>query len=719
MLSRTSSQMWQYQRVRLSLRDSCWRALLVVLLLHCPLSAGARGEARHVLVLSSSERPFARQSEFADTLVRELIRSSLEPIHFVEVSVQAVRASGEEPGDSIAQRIRSAVGSHRLDLVITIGGPAATFAQQFRRELFPAAPTLIAGVDRRFVENGTFTDNETTVATEHDPALMIDGILRLLPETHTVMVVVGASQLERFWLQEMKREFRRFDGRLQFIWTNELSFDEIVERSRTMPGQSAIFFAILSLDGKGEPQVERDALTALHAVANVPTFALSGVGHGIVGGPLLSIDELSRTTAQVALRVLAGESPGSIKTPTQRPGQPTYDARELRRWKIDEGRLPPATVVMFREPTFWQRYQRPIAYGLPLGGTAVVAIVLLVGLIKQRRARSRGLVAKDVLTPGPADATVRVWTSGADGQRVEAGHAPGAAQHDWWTAFVHPDDVERCREIYRRALERREPFQMEYRVREAGGVERWILDTGLARFSGKDFDGYVGSAVDITGLAQARAELSNLSRHLMQAHEREGAALAKTLHDDVCQRMMALTLTLHDLQGAAHDGEVQAVVADISEKLASLVGEIAAVSDPVHQRLELLGLTTAGRGFCEDLSAQYDVAIHFQDEDVPGYLPSDIALTLFRVLQEATINAVVHSAAREVWVAVRGTAAEIRLRIVDRGVGFDTHRAVPSGGVGLVAIRERLKLVHGDSAIVSRPGEGTRVEAWVPLRLNA
>ena len=155
---------------------------------------------------------------------------------------------------------------------------------------------------------------------------------------------------------------------------------------------------------------------------------------------------------------------------------------------------------------------------------------------------------------------------------------------------------------------------------------------------------------------------------------------------------MALTLRLHNLEGAAPDGEVQAVVADISEKLASLVGEIAAVSDRVHQRLELLGLTTACLRFCEDLSARYNVAIHFQDEEVPRYLPSDIALAL---------------------------AAEIRLQIVDRGVGFDTLRAVPSDGVGLVAIRERLKLVKGDSVIVSRPGEGTRVEAWVPLRPDA
>ena len=356
----------------------------------------------------------------------------------------------------------------------------------------------------------------------------------------------------------------------------------------------------------------------------------------------------------------------------------------------------------------WQRYRTPVTFGALLGGIPSAAFVLFVGRFKRRRARSHRPIAKDVLTLRPAVATVRIWTAGADGRRVDA-------PDDTWTAFVHSDDVERSRETYRRAIERREPFQVEYRVREAGGVERWILDTGLPRFSGEDFDGYLGSAVDITRLVRARAELSNLSRHLMREHERERAALAKTLHEDVCQRMIVLTLRLHHLPGAAHNGDV----ADISAKLTSLAGEIAALSDSIHQRLELLGLATEGRGFCEDLSVRYGVAIHFDDNGVPRDLPSDIAIALFRVLQEATVNAVVHSGAREVWVSVRGSAAEIRLQVVDRGVGFDTQRAVPAGGVGLVAIRERLRLVNGDCAIVSRPGEGTRVEGWVPLRLYA
>jgi signal transduction histidine kinase len=609
-----SSQVWQHLNV---LSFFCGRtARLVVLLLLLPLSALARGETRQVLVLSSSERPFAPQSGFADALMRDLIRLSREPIQFVEVSVQAARASGEAPDVSAAHRIRSAFHPGRLDLVVTIGGPAATFAQRFRRELFPDTPTLIAGVDRRFVEHGTFSDSETVVATQHDPAAMIDEVLRLRPATRTVLVVIGSSHVEQFWLKEMKREFGRFGDRLQFIWTNDLSFAEILERCRTMPDGSAIFFALLSLDGKGEPRVGSDTLTALHAVANVPIFALYGMGEGIVGGPMLSTDDLSRTTAQVALRVLAGESPATIKTPTQRTGQPTYDARELRRWNIDERRLPPASVVLFRAPTGWQRYGRPITFGALFVGIPVVAIVLLVGVIGRRRTRSRGPLATEV-----------------------------------------------------------------------------------------------GSAGDIATLGRARAELSNLSRSLMQAHDQESAALARKLHEDVCQRMVALTLRLHNVPGADNDGEL----ADIRAQLGNMVGEIAEMSKTVHQRLELLGLSSASREFCKELSSRHNLPIHFQDDGVPRDLLAEIALALFRALQEATVNAVMHSSAREVWVSIRSTAAEVRLQVLDRGVGFDPQRAAANGGVGLVAMRERLKLVNGDSVIVSRSGEGTRVDAWVPI----
>ena len=388
--------------------------------------------------------------------------------------------------------------------------------------------------------------------------MMIDEILRLLPETRTILVVVGASQVEQFWLKEMKREFGRFAGRLQFIWTNELSFDEIVERCRTMPAQSAIFFAILALDGKGEPRIEGDTLASLHAVANAPMFALYGIGRGIVGGPLLSTDELSRTTdagrASCARRRIAGRA--------SRHRRSTPASRPTTRASCGAGI---STSAGCRRPA-------SCCFASRRSGSAISARSLSAALLGRdtgRRDRPARRPRQTTSRPEPrTDCEGRSPPGRADahGQGMDRwrrwparGSWPGSCAprrtNRGWLRCIPMTSSDAARSTVVRSR-RREPFQMEYRVREAGGAERWILDTGLPRFSGKDFDGYVGSAVDITRLGRAHAELSNLSRHLMQAHERERAALAKTLHEDVCQRMVALTLRLHNLQGTAHDGEV-------------------------------------------------------------------------------------------------------------------------------------------------------------------
>jgi hypothetical protein len=104
--------LWQHLPVRRSVRDHCLLASLVVLLLSWPLSTGAHGKTRNVLVLSSSERPFAPQSGFADALMRELIRSSREPIRFVEDIGPGRARERRGARCSTAQRIRSAFGTN-------------------------------------------------------------------------------------------------------------------------------------------------------------------------------------------------------------------------------------------------------------------------------------------------------------------------------------------------------------------------------------------------------------------------------------------------------------------------------------------------------------------------------------------------------------------------------------------------------------------------------
>src|SRR5262249_37553111 len=109
------------------------------------------------------------------------------------------------------------------------------------------------------------------------------------------------------------------------------------------------------------------------------------------------------------------------------------------------------------------------------------------------------------------------------------------------------------------------------------------------------------------------------------------------------------------------------------------------------------------------------VEVDFSHQDVPGTVRPDIALCLFRVLQEALQNAVRHSCAVRFTVNLRGTPHAIRLIVRDGGRGFDPESVSQDGGLGLTSMRERLKLVAGDLSIESQPGQGTTIVAQVPL----
>ncbi len=705
-----------------------WRLCIVLLSLGLPHGASAQAQPRHVLLLYSYEREFTHTA-FAGMFRPELTRSSAEPVDYIEVALQTATESVRAPDESIVNRLSTTFGHTQLDLVVAIGGPAAAFAQKHRERLFSTTPMLFAAVDRRFIEKGTMADNDTAVAVAHDPPQMIENILKVLPDTKTVLVVIGASQLEQFWLNEVKRAFERFDGRLTFVWTNDWSFAELLERCATLPPHSAIFFGVLALDAKGVPQIEERTLRELHAVANAPIFGLhsSQLGRGIVGGPLLSIEDLSRNAANVALRVLRGESPRSIVTPTQVAAAPAFDWRELERWGIGEDRLAPGSTVQFREPTTWHRYRRPIIAAAALASVlTVIVVALAANLVKHRRVEKSLRRSEEHFRLLSTAAPVMMWTAGPDKVRIDVnrgrldytGQAAEPLSGNDWTDAIHPDDRARCLETYTQAFARRETFQAEYRLRRKDGEYRWVLDTGAPRFASASFEGYVGSAVDVTDLKLAALALSSLSRRLMQAYEKERAWIARELHEDLCQRMMALTMrlrSLSDVPGSA-DGEMRTSVAELCGRFTDLTGEILSISDGIYARLDLLGLRTVAMRFCEHLSAERGAVIDFRHNGAPEDLSNDVALALFRVMQEALTNAMTHSAARRVSVSLDGIDDEIRLDVSDDGVGFDPDAAMKGPGLGLIGMRERLMAVGGECEISSRPGGGTRILARVPTR---
>jgi len=299
------------------------------------------------------------------------------------------------------------------------------------------------------------------------------------------------------------------------------------------------------------------------------------------------------------------------------------------------------------------------------------------------------------------------------------GRPPEAELGNGWVEGVHSEDLKRCLETYSQAFDKRQSFEMEYRLRRSDGAYRWILDSGVPRFSPDgSFAGYIGSCLDVTDRKLAEEAVASVGRRLIEAHEEERTWIARELHDDIAQRIALLAIELGRFDDHGPDSVVDTheYVRHAQQRISDLGQDIQALSHRLHSsKLEYLGLVPAAKSFCSELSEQQKVRIEFQHSDMPAEISKEISLCLFRVLQEAMQNAVKHSADQNFTVSVRGTKEGISLIVSDSGVGFEWQDAMNRQGLGLISMRERLRLVNGELSIQSVPGRGTTVLAHVPI----
>jgi signal transduction histidine kinase len=215
----------------------------------------------------------------------------------------------------------------------------------------------------------------------------------------------------------------------------------------------------------------------------------------------------------------------------------------------------------------------------------------------------------------------------------------------------------------------------------------------------------------------AEEALSSLSRKLMTAQEEDRTRIARELLDDLGQRAAVLAIQLHCIVQALPAGTSEHVrVQQTSEQVADLVHGIQAIAHDLRSaKLELLGLAPAAAALCRELEERHDVAIRFIDARAPAQLPTDVALCLFRVLQESLDNAIRHSGVHVFEVLLHGSPGEVLLEVTDCGAGFDPRVPGRHRGLGLISMKERLALVRGEIQITSRVGAGTAILARVPL----
>jgi PAS domain S-box-containing protein len=288
-----------------------------------------------------------------------------------------------------------------------------------------------------------------------------------------------------------------------------------------------------------------------------------------------------------------------------------------------------------------------------------------------------------------------------------------------WAEGVHPEDFKTCLETYIKAFVRQEKFSKEYRLRRYDGEYRWILDIGVPRFNQDgSFAGYIGSCLDVTERKLADEALSSVSRRLIEAQEQERAHLARELHDDLSQRMALLQIGLEqfkqDRRGLSSRARQQLhTITEVAREVSSNIHDLSHQLHP--SKLDTLGLVASLEGLCREFAGQHNLQVQFVHNDIPRHIPKDVTLCLFRIAQEALRNVVKHSGAVEAKVELSGDGDRIELCISDSGAGFSTESAKGIAGLGLISMRERLRLVGGYLSIESQPSHGTRIRVRVPL----
>jgi PAS domain S-box-containing protein len=312
----------------------------------------------------------------------------------------------------------------------------------------------------------------------------------------------------------------------------------------------------------------------------------------------------------------------------------------------------------------------------------------------------------------------------------------GYTQHEWetneglWVERIHPDDAERVMQENVRSNETGEHFLVEYRMRANDERVVWVRDEAVLVY---DDDGapmhWRGIMLDITAQKEAEEKLHwsldvlrrtihqrrALAQRLESAQEEERRRIAQDIHDDPIQVMSALDLRLRML--AEDPGrvttraleELGTIVGESVERLRSLLFELWPTS------LEQEGLVASLRLYLGHTAAQMGWTVEFLDH-LGTEPPKEVRSVLYRIAQEAIVNARKHAEAHALEVRVGDAGDGVAVRVADDGVGFDAAGAVEPrpGHLGLSTMVERAELLGGWCRIRSTPGSGTTVECWLP-----
>lgn len=403
-----------------TLRLALGCALLLLLL---PAIAFGDEPQKNVLLFNSDDTSLP-----ANVLVNQAIRSALKdswksPLQIYDEGQDSFRIPTEDYEAEMVNLLRRKYQRVHLDLIFALGPPVLRFLLKHQNELFSDTPIIFLVTDQSRIADLALGANVTGVSSKVELSPTLELALALHPLTERVVVVGGHASIDKGLLALAQKEFQTYEGRVAFTYLTDLTPEEVRQRLAVLPDKTVVVFLFFNADSAGRTYVSRDVLSQLAPTSRAPIYGSveTHLGHGIVGGQLLSYEALGVAAGRMGLRMLAGESAQSI-APQTVPNVTMVDWRQLRRWGIDEAKLPAGTVVRYKEFSVWELYKWRIIGAITLIVVEALGIVwLLFTQAKRRQAEeARNNLAAIVETSDDAilsnnlEGVITSWNAGAE-----------------------------------------------------------------------------------------------------------------------------------------------------------------------------------------------------------------------------------------------------------------------------------------------------------------
>lgn len=318
--------------------------------------------------------------------LRSTISDSLTAhVEFYEEFLDLDRFSAPSRQSQLGRYFADKYSGFRLDAIVAVGTPALTFAAARLNTLFPGVPVVAALVINETVDTASLPANVTgrLKRLSYDQTLML--ARRLQPDVRRVVVVSGASAYDSAVTRAVLREIAPIRGNLDVDVLQGLPYETLLSRVRQLPARSIVFFTSLRRDGRGQSYTGAEAVGRVARSSSVPVYGhvRNWLGDGVVGGAVMSGPDEGTEVARITLRVLRTVRGRALPPLEVASSELVVDWRELKRWGLQEARLPAGTEVLFRAVSGWRRHRAPILIVLVIIAAQMLLIALL--LLERRR----------------------------------------------------------------------------------------------------------------------------------------------------------------------------------------------------------------------------------------------------------------------------------------------------------------------------------------------